>query len=90
MPALVTRSPLMSWTAVKAFSKGLLGGGVDGGYFLLDAEPILGKALSDVEELPGDDVSNSEEDGEGDDAGDCDSDDARDAAGLKAADGGSQ
>ena len=44
LPAVVARSPLMSWTAVKAFSRDCLGGGVDGGYFLLDAEPVLGKA----------------------------------------------
>jgi len=69
---------------------GLSRGGVDGGEFLLDAEPVIGEAAGDVEELTGDDVSDSGEEGEGEDAGDCDSEDARNAAGLQTADRGGQ
>jgi hypothetical protein len=70
--------------------KGLDRGGMDGGDFILDVGPILGKAAGDVEELAGDDVSDCADDGEGEDACNCDCEDARDAAGLKAADGGGQ
>ena len=38
---------------------GLPHGGVDGGDFLLDAEAVTGKVVGDVQELAGDDVSNS-------------------------------
>ena len=72
------------------FFEGLLGGGVDGGNFLLDVETISGKAAGDIEELTGDDVTDSADEDKGDDAGDCDGDDARDAPGLKAADGRGQ
>ena len=51
--------------------EGLLGGRVDGSYFLLDAETISGKIAGDVEELAGDDVSDSADDGEGEHAGDA-------------------
>ncbi len=70
--------------------KGLPGGGVDRGYFLLDAETVSGKVAGDVEELAGDDVSDSTDDGEGEDACDCDGKYARDAPGLKAGDGRGQ
>ena len=70
--------------------KGLLRGGVDGGEFLLDVEPVIGEAAGNVEELAGDDVSDSADDGEGEDACDGDGKHARDAAGFKAADGGGQ
>jgi len=63
---------------------------MDGGDFILDVGPIFGKAAGDVEELAGDDVSDCADDGEGEDACNCDCEDARDAAGLKAADGGGQ
>ena len=42
---------------VEGVLKRLFAGGVDGGDFLLDAEPVGGKAAGDVEELTGDDVS---------------------------------
>jgi hypothetical protein len=63
---------------------------MDGGEFELDAGPVFGKAAGYVEQLAGDDVSHSTDDREGEDAGDGDCKDARDAAGLEAADGGRQ
>ncbi len=66
--------------------KGLLCGGVDRSYFLLDAETVGGKVAGDVEELARDDVSYSTDDSEGEDACDSDGEYARDAPGLKAAD----
>ena len=74
----------------EGFFEGLFGGRVDGGYFLLDAEPVGGKVAGYVEELAGDDVSDSANDDEGEDAGDGDGEDAGDAAGFKAADGGGE
>ena len=68
----------------------LLGGGVDRGYFLLDAETVGGKVAGDVEELPRDDVSDSTNDGEGEHACDCDGEYTRDAPVLKAVDGWGQ
>jgi hypothetical protein len=67
--------------------EGLPGGRVDGSYFLLDAETISGKIAGEVEELAGDDVSDSADDGEGEHAGDDNGEYARDVPVLKAADG---
>ena len=63
---------------------------MDGGDFLLDAEAVTGKVEGDVQELAGDDVSDSGDDGEGEDASDCDCENAGNTAGLEAADGGRQ
>jgi hypothetical protein len=89
LPALVARSPLMSSTAVKAFSRDFRGG-VHRSYFLLDAETIGGKVAGNVKELARDDVSDSTNDCEGEDACDGDGEYGRDAPGLKAADGRGQ
>jgi hypothetical protein len=81
------------WTgfdSLDAVFNGLQRGRMDGGDLSLDVGPIFGEAAGHVEELAGADVSDSAEDGEGEDACDCDCEDARNAAGFKAADGGSQ
>jgi hypothetical protein len=76
--------------SIGGFFKRLLGGRVDGGDSLLDLETIVGKAAGDVKELTGDDVSDSAEDGEGDDTCYRDSEYTRHAACFQAADGRSQ
>ena len=74
----------------EGFFQGLFGGGVNGGDFLLDAEPVGGQAAGDVEELAGNDVSDRADDGKSEDTGDCDSEDAWDASGLETTNGGGQ
>ena len=61
---------------------------MDRSNFLLDAETVGGKVAG--KELPRDDVSDSTNGDEGEDACDCDGEDARDAPPLKAADGRGQ
>ena len=70
--------------------EGFFGGQVNGSYFFLNVEAVVGEIAGDVQELAGDYVPDGRQHGEDENADDPYGDDSRNASGFEASDGRSK